>query len=237
MAENVFGPTGVVAHGPFNGRLSMADTTIHLPPYDTVAAKAMLDSSGWRVGPDGMRAKNGKALRFTLLIPTSSVPRRRYGVLIQEALRRLGARVDLDLTDVSTLIARQHSGDFDAMLQTFLTDPSVGDTRQTWGTVGIATGDNFLRYSNPAVDALLDSALIALDPVEAKGYASRAFQALANDAPAVWLYDLFFLGAVNRRITVVPGRADEWWENLADWSIPPDKRIDRDRIGLPAAKP
>ena len=24
-------------------------------------------------------------------------------------------------------------------------------------------------------------------------------------------------------------RADEWWANLADWSIPPDKRIDRDQ--------
>jgi hypothetical protein len=32
-------------------------------------------------------------------------------------------------------------------------------------------------------------------------------------------------------------RVDEWWANLADWSIPPDKRIDRDRIGLTPAKP
>ena len=35
-----------------------------IPPFDTVAAKAMLDSSGWRVGADGMRMKNGRPLRF-----------------------------------------------------------------------------------------------------------------------------------------------------------------------------
>jgi len=37
---------------------------------------------------------------------------------------------------------------------------------------------------------------------------------------------------VHRRIELRAMRADGWWSELADWSIPRDKRIDRDRIGL-----
>jgi hypothetical protein len=53
-----------------------------------------------------------------------------------------------------------------------------------------------------------------------------------NDAPAIFLYDLFVIQGLNRRIVTAPMRTDEWWANLADWTIPPDKRIDRDKIGL-----
>jgi hypothetical protein len=41
----------------------------------------------------------------------------------------------------------------------------------------------------------------------------------------------------NRRLTKAPMRTDEWWANLADWSVPPNKRIARDSIGLTPAKP
>jgi peptide/nickel transport system substrate-binding protein len=94
-----------------------------------------------------------------------------------------------------------------------------------------------LRYSNRRVDALLDSAVATFDPAKAKAYAMHAAQLIIDDAPAVWLYDLTYVEAVNRRITVAPTRPDEWWANLADWSIPPGKRIARDRIGLVAANP
>ena len=43
--------------------------------------------------------------------------------------------------------------------------------------------------------------------------------------------------AANNRLTLAPMRLDEWWANLADWSIPLDKRIERDRIGLRAPTP
>src|SRR5665213_1673319 len=99
MLHNVFGNDGLIAHGPFSMTLGYADSTLRLPPYDTTAAKAMLDSSGWRAGSDGMRAKNGHPLHFALTAPNSSLFRRRYGVLMQEQFRKIGAQVDLDLVD------------------------------------------------------------------------------------------------------------------------------------------
>jgi peptide/nickel transport system substrate-binding protein len=83
MLRNVFGRTGRLAHGPFPMTAVYADSNRHPPPYDTVAAKAMLDSSGWRVGANGFRTKNGRPLRFTLNV-SPSLYRRRYSVLLQE---------------------------------------------------------------------------------------------------------------------------------------------------------
>ncbi len=127
------------------------------------------------------------------------------------------------------------AGDFDMAIQTFSTDPSPSGMRQNWGTAGIGPqGQNFLRYSNPKTDALIDSVSASFDPVKVKQYAKRAFQQIADDAPGIWLYDLTEVDAVNRRINVTKTRADGWWHSLAEWSIAPDKRIDRDRIPLGA---
>jgi ABC-type transport system substrate-binding protein len=117
-------------------------------------------------------------------------------------------------------------------------DPSITGAKQNWGSTGGGpTSLNPINYSNKAVDALLDSAAHAFDGDKAKAYARRAYQAIADDAPAVWLYDLATVASSNRRLQLAPFRADGWWVNIAEWSIPADKRIDRDRIGLRPAAP
>jgi ABC-type transport system substrate-binding protein len=77
-----------------------------------------------------------------------------------------------------------------------------------------------LRYSNPKVDALLDSATTSFDQAMMKRYTSRAFQMIMDDTPAIWLYDVLITDAVHRRINVTGMRSDEWWRT-ADWTIAP----------------
>ncbi len=237
MLHNVYGNVGKISHGPFPMSVPYADSTIKLPPFDTTAARAMLDTAGWRVGADGIRVRNGKPLRFSLATPTSSLFRRRYAVLLQEQLRKLGAQVDVDEMDNKTLINKEQTYDFDAVLASFSYDPSPGGVKQNWSTSGIgAAGQNWLRYSNVKVDALLDSATTAFDAGKSRSYSTRAFQQIADDVPAIWLYDVVLVDAVNRRVTTQQLRPDGWWVTLPDWSIPADKRIDRDRIGLTSSK-
>lgn len=240
MLTNVFGGKGQIAHGPFPMSLSAADSTVKLPPFDTTWAAALLDSAGWRRGANGMRSKLGTPMRFSLMYPTTSVPRKAYAVLIQDQLHRLGIQADITPVDNKVFIGAvqpgNRAGDFDAVINSFSTDPSPSGTKQAWGTAGIGPeGQNSLHYSNTKVDAFLDSMSRSFEPAKVKNYASRAFQQIADDAPAVWLYDLVGVNAVNRRVTLGPLRADGWWHSLAVWSIPPEKRIDRDRIGLKTA--
>jgi hypothetical protein len=60
---------------------------------------------------------------------------------------------------------------------------------------------------------------------------------LVDDAPAVFLYDNLTVAGVHKRLRPVDMRASAWWFGLADWSIPPGERIERDRIGLRPAQP
>ena len=234
MLQNVFGKYGQLGHGPFPMTVLSADSGLTLPPYDTTAAKALLDSAGWRAPtPGAVRVKNGQPLRFGLLVPSSSAGRMRYAVLLQDQLRKLGAQADLEPVDFGVMLQHQTDGDFDAILAGNNVDPSITGVAQQWGTSGIGSnGQNILHYSNRTVDALLDSAARAFDPDRSRDYARRAYQQIANDAPAIWLYDVTLLTAINKRFQAAPLRADAWWTHLADWSIPADKRIDRDRVGL-----
>lgn len=239
MLRNVFGDKGRLGRGPFPMSLSVADSTLPVPAFDTAAAAALLDSAGWKRGPDGMRSKAGRPLRFSIMTPSTSAPRKAYAVLIQDQLKRYaGAQVDIDVVDATAYTPRTHTGNFDAIMVGWGTDPSPGGAKQNWTTAGIGPqGQNWLRYSNPRVDALFDSVTSSFDPAKTKAYALQAYRQIVEDAPALWLYDYVNIDAVHRRIDIAPVRADSWWANLADWSIPPDKRIDRDRIGLASSAP
>ena len=234
MLQNVFGPVGRLLYGPFPRSLAFADTTLAAPPYDTVKAKALLDSLGWRQSaPGAVRQRKGQPLRFSLITLVSSRPRMAYAVLIQEQLRRVGVQADLEQLQANAAGARQFKRDFDAMLIAQSTDPSPSGYKQQWGTAGAPpTGQNWVSYHNPTYDALLDSALATSDPERVRAEMRRAFQIQIEDAPAVWLYESPTVAAIQRRIRTAPMRADGWWAHLADWTIPPNERLPRDRIGI-----
>ncbi|MEP7002456.1 MAG: hypothetical protein ABI969_18340, partial [bacterium] len=87
-------------------------------------------------------------------------------------------------------------------------------------------------YSNPAVDALLDSATSAFDPARTKAYARRAFETIIEDAPGIWLYETPAIMGISRRLRTTTLRADGYWAGIADWWIPASQRSARDKIGL-----
>lgn len=238
MLTNVFKTSGRLAYGPFPTGAELGDTTLSPPAYDTTAAKAALDAAGWRVGTGGVRMKNGRPLAIEIGVPTSSLIRLRYAELIQEQLNRVGFRAEVNrLAPPQFGAALQQTFDYDMLLLTFVTDPSVAGVRQMWGSAGIPSRSNWLRYRSSDVDATLDSAARTLDAGTLRRYTSRAFKRIIDDAPAVWLFSAGTMAAANRRIDLQPFPLDGWWNSLADWSIPADKRIDRDKIGLRPATP
>ncbi|HEY0996242.1 MAG TPA: ABC transporter substrate-binding protein [Gemmatimonadaceae bacterium] len=235
MLRNVYDSLGKPGRGPFPAALGSADTTIALPPFDTSAARALLDSAGWRAGTDGVRRKGATPLRFTILVPASSTPRMRYAVLLQEQFKHVGAQVELEQVDFPTFLSRQGAHDFDAILAAIGTDPNPGGAKQFWHSAAIGKGgSNDISYANPRVDALLDSASATYSASQAKRYMGEAYRQIVADAPAIWLYDVATMGALHKRVHPAGLRADGWWADLPDWSIPAGERIARDQAGLGA---
>ena len=233
MVRNVFDTLATVAIGPtVRGYLGAAADLPQIS-YDTAAANRLLDSLGWNRGANGMRAKNGRPLAFSLVTPTSSRNRGRMAVLIQEQLRGLGIAVEIESLDNAAFLTRMNDRSFDAALGGWRLDPAPG-IRQTWGTAGSRApgGTNFGSYESPEFDLHVDSALSTMDPVVAHAHMRRAYEVIIRDAPAVWLYEPLSMLALHSRIRPTVLRRDAWWAHIADWTIDPAARLPRDNIGL-----
>ena len=217
--------------------MPFADITLPQIGYDTVKAKALLDSAGWTPGPDGIRLKNGRRLEFAISFPVSSASRKQYATLLQDAFRRVGAAATIDATDYATYMSKLSTHAFDAQLGNYAPDPGVSGLKQSWSTAGIAKdGGNYGSYSNPLVDAMLDSATTTFDPARTKAYARRAFETIIEDAPGIWLYEASTVMGLAKRVHTTTMRADGYWSGMADWWIPAGERNARDRIGLRSAQ-
>jgi hypothetical protein len=57
----------------------------------------------------------------------------------------------------------------------------------------------------------------------------NAYQTIIDDAPAIWFAEPKRIMAIHKRIHTTGMRADAWWANIADWTIPAGERIARDR--------
>ena len=235
MVKSVMDTLGMLSVGPVTADLGGAPGARQIP-YDTAAAARLLDSLGWKdTNGDGIREKGGRPLAFTLIVPTSSKVRMDFSVLIQEQLKRIGAKVTLDPLEFNTFVQRQGARDFDATLLAWSADPSPsGGLKQAWGSAGLPSkgGNNYGSYVSPAFDAQVDSGAASFDPAAARRHYAAAYQTIIDDAPAVWLYEPHPFFGIAKRIRPVGVRGDAWWAHLADWTVDPAQRIPRDEIGL-----
>lgn len=234
VTTSVYDSSAEVGIGPATRAIFPDWPKLRQIPYDPVRARQLLDSLGWTdPDGDGVRAKNGTPLAFSIVVPTSSAPRARAAVVIQEQLRAVGAQVTIDGMEMNASVERQRSRRFDATISGFANDPSPGGVRQTWGALGAAPGgSNWGAYVNPAFDAAVESALDANDPARSRAQWLRAYQTIIDDAPAIWLFEPHLVAGAHQRLHLTRLRADGWWIGLADWTIPPGERIGRDRVGL-----
>ena len=233
LLRNVLDTFAVVPSGPTVRAYPTTDTTLAQIPFDSARASQLLDSLGWMQGANGIRAKNGKELAFTIIVRSSSTNRMRMSVLLQEKLRQMGIRVGVESMESQAQVTRLVKGDFDASLDNWTMTASPDGTRDAWGTLGIGkNGVNYGSYSNPRFDALFDSALTS-DPSHERARFSAAYKVINDDAPAVWLYEPRKILGLHRRVRTAQMRPDSWWFSLADWHIPPADRVIRDRIPGP----
>jgi peptide/nickel transport system substrate-binding protein len=236
IVRSVYDTLALPALGPTVRSYSTTDPNLPQIPYDPARARQVLDSLGWRVGSDSIRTRNGRALRFTLSIPGTAKTRLQIAVLIQEQLRQVGAKVDIEQLDFPVMMEKDRKRTFDMVLGQWNTQPSPGAVRGSWGSAGSKTGsgNNYGSYENPVFDARVDSALASYDPVVRKALFTRAYETIIQDAPAIWLAEPLTTVGYHSRLQLATLRPDAWWAHIPDWWIPADKRIARDNTKAPA---
>ncbi|HKI95209.1 MAG TPA: ABC transporter substrate-binding protein [Gemmatimonadales bacterium] len=228
IIQSVLGGYGSVPSGPTTPMVWIDNDSLRQLPFDSARARHMLDSLGWRPGPNGVRVRDGRRLAFTVMVPTSSAARMRIAVILQAQLKALGIDMEVQPLESNTLGARSAAGTFDAMIGGWQIDPVPAAMRQFWTTTAIG-GSNYGAYSDPRFDSLVTAAMAARTKAAARPIWNEAMDVINNDAPAVWLASLSMVAAVSDRLENVTIRPDDWTATLWTWRIAPGRATARDR--------
>lgn len=219
--STVYDSATLLASGPFSSNLSTYDSMLPRLPYAPDSAAAILGRKGWAMGKDGIRRKGGVPMRFSMLVPTASTQRQQMAVLLQDMLKRVGARMDIERVDFPTFSSQTEARDFDSSFEGMSLDPTPSGIRQEWSTTAARAGgaSNTGYYSNVAFDAVIDSAVANMDSRAAIAQYRRAYATIIGDAPAIWLYEAPTVAGMSTNVHPAPMRADLWFVHLADWTI------------------
>lgn len=207
--------------GPYTNNLPTFDPKAYQLPYAPDSAAAILERRGWVLGKDGVRHKGAVPLRFTVLVPGSSTQRQQLAILLQDMLKKVGAAMEIEHIDFPTLGARQATHDYDIAFEGMLLDPTPSGVRQEWSTTS-ANAEGVINsghYTSAAFDAVVDSAVAAMDPQQAITLYHRAYAIIENDAPAIWLYQAPGMAGMSTKVHPASMRADMWWVHLNNWTI------------------
>ena len=191
--RTIYHDVGIVQEAMFSPVYPIADSTIPLVPYDPRRANEMLEGAGWRMGPDGVRAKNGE--RFALeIVTTSGVPDRDATIeLVQSWWKQVGVNLSLLHYAPPMLFATYgdngilQRGKYEVSLYSWL-PPPTGNLANLYSSKYIPPkGQNSLRYANPKVDVWCDTFDRTYDIEQRKKLASQIMRQIIADVPTIVL--------------------------------------------------
>jgi peptide/nickel transport system substrate-binding protein len=214
LVRAVFADNGEVPYGPVSQLLWIRHGAPKPERHNQAESRRLLAAAGWRDSDgDGTLDRSGRPLALTLSLPNTSAIRRQLALLVQEQLRQVGIRLELQQFEGPIWNERRAAGNFDIDFSAISQDPTPSGIKQAWTCSG---GSNVARYCNPRVDSLIERAVLGQgDPAKVWIAALRQIEA---DAPATFLYTPTYVSAIRRRFRNVTISPVSSWQLLYQWS-------------------
>ena len=181
---------------PLSGGLYRRGEVPEPLPYDPKRAKQLLHEAGWRDGDgDGIRERDGRPFRFTLLTPASYPMRGGEAVYIQSQLRQVGIGVEIQTMEWRPVLERMTTGQFEAAL--FGQGASLDSPM---GILPFFGEESFIGYSNRDVIALLNELTSTIDPDEIDRIHRQLIPFFEADLPVTYLYPNVVTSMATQRV-------------------------------------
>src|SRR5262245_5081921 len=198
--------------------------------FNVEKASKILDDAGWKRGGDGIRAKDGKRLKF--LFQTSiSAPRQKQQAIVKQAAAKAGIEVELK-TIVASVFFGSDPGNpdtlakFGADLQMYAWqfDADPQSAMRVFLSWEVATkenkwaGRNTTRWRNEEFDRLYKAAETEMDPVKRAAHFIRMNDLVVQNVVVVPLIWRNWVSGVSNRLkgTEISGWDSSFW-NLPNW--------------------
>ena len=219
--------TRQLAHTPPVAWAAAPASALNAYAYDKNKAEDLIKSAGYAKGSDGIYAKDGKPLAVTVVTNQGNKTRETFLQVAVEQYKQIGVRITPKLEDFTALVPKLTGGspEVEAVIIGWQlgADP---DPFTIWHSSNVASptkaGNNFVGYSNPDVDKLIDQGRNGPDCSQAarqKVY-QEMNKILNDEAPYMFGFAQNRILATDARIRgIVPGpfspngdwNVHEWW--------------------------
>lgn len=180
-------------------------------PYDPEASAAALNAAGWVPGENGIRAKDGVEITFTVTLYSYDATLQQAMLLAQQNLAEIGITMKIEMVEPGVFSERRNTASYDAL--TRIWNP-VYDPDQA----SLFTSGNFSGYSNPEVDALFEEALSTTDQATRLPVYAQLQQVLSQELPHLFLYSENELHALASSVSGLTSHPVNVFWDLPTWT-------------------
>jgi peptide/nickel transport system substrate-binding protein len=173
--------------------------------YDPAKARRILGQAGWRVGPGGVRRKDGVPAEFELAYDGSQTTEKRAVALLRGWARDVGIRIDVRVYATAKLINLEFNKaggrltpDFDTEIWSIGGDPTPEFLLSlfTKAQIGVWNDSGFV---DPQYETLYKAELMARSTGTREANIHALQRIAAKQLPYIELYEADDIGAVNTR--------------------------------------
>ncbi|MGK3999552.1 ABC transporter substrate-binding protein [Sorangium sp. So ce1024] len=162
--------------------------------YDVAKANALLDEAGYAKGKDGIRAKDGKPLKFDINVVTGWSDWVRAVQITTQNLKAVGIEATLKTYDFSAFFEALQKGTFDLSMGWTNTEPTPFNfyrdlmAPEFVKPVGEATTRNWHRFAAKEAEPLFKQFQAATDPADQKRIIDELQMIYAQQVPVIPLF-------------------------------------------------
>ena len=213
-----------LATGPLYRWSEYADSNVKPIAFNPKKAVQLLKSAGWKdEDKNGILEKNikGQKKEFSFTIIFSNPESERYLTIYKEDLKKSGIQLKLKTLDWTSFLSLLDDKNFDAVMLGWSGGNDTDyDPKAIWHTESSRDkGNNFISYSNPKVDTLIDKGRQQFDKKERMKTFREIYRLIAEDVPYIFLFNnrnRFY--AVHERVER-PGDTLDYSNGLSYWRL------------------
>jgi ABC-type transport system substrate-binding protein len=212
---------GELATGPVYVQSDYANPDVKSVPFDTQVALKILNAAGWTDSDkDGILDKKigGKLtkLSFTILEPNQDYVK--YLTVYKEDASKVGVEVNIKNVEWNSFIKLLDEKNFEAVRLAWTGGSVDWDPKQIWhSSSSNGAGSNFISYSNPEVDKLIDQSRKLPLKEQRIPLLRKVHSLISNDYPYIFFFNSkYTLYGHTKRIkkpkdTFVYGIGQQFW--------------------------
>jgi peptide/nickel transport system substrate-binding protein len=229
VEDHIYGRTGVATANFLNNpeRFRSKATTWE---FNVDKANQILEAAGWKKGPDGVRAKDGKKLK--LVYQTSiNTPRQKNQAIVKQACQKAGIDVELKSVVASVYFSSDVANPDTytkfytdiQMYTTTMTQPDPELFMNQFASWEVATKDNkwqgrnITRWRSEEYDKTFRAAEGELDPVKRAALFIKMNELAVNNQVVIPVVYRPRVAAISSKLKAhLSGWDNDFW-NLKDW--------------------